>query len=109
MTEEELAQLYETSRVVVVPLRYGAGVKGKVIEALYNGAPIVTTAIGAEGIAGAKDVMEIADEPADFAEAVVSLYQDPEKCKEISKKTQTYVREHHSIDAAWKVIEEDFQ
>lgn len=109
VSEEELAELYETCRVVVVPLRYGAGVKGKVIEALYNGAPIVTTSIGAEGIAGAEDVMEIADEATDFAETVVSLYQDPEKCKEISKKTQVYVREHHSIDAAWKVIEEDFQ
>ena len=95
---------------VVVPLRYGAGVKGKVIDAFYNGAPIVTTSIGAEGIAGSEDVMEIADEPADFAEAVVSLYQDLWKnVKEISKKTQTYVREHHSINAAWKVIEEDFR
>ena len=109
VSEEELAELYETCRVVVVPLGSGAGVKGKVIEALYNGAPIVTTSIGAEGIAGAEDVMEITDEATDFAETVVSLYQDPEKCKEISKKTQVYVREHHSIDAAWKVIEEDFQ
>ena len=49
VSEEELAQLYGHCRVVVVPLRYGAGVKGKVVEAIYNGAPIVTTSTGAEG------------------------------------------------------------
>ncbi len=38
VSEEELSELYRTCRIVVVPLRYGAGVKGKVIEALYNGA-----------------------------------------------------------------------
>lgn len=52
VSEEELSELYRTCRIVVVPLRYGAGVKGKVIEALYNGAPVVTTSIGAEGIGG---------------------------------------------------------
>ena len=39
VSEEELSELYATCRVVVVPLRYGAGVKGKVVEAIYNGAP----------------------------------------------------------------------
>ena len=50
VSDEELERLYATCRVVVVPLRYGAGVKGKVLEALYNGAPVITTSIGAEGI-----------------------------------------------------------
>ena len=49
VSEEELAQLYGHCRVVVVPLRYGAGVKGKVVEAIYNGAPIVTTSTGQRG------------------------------------------------------------
>ena len=39
VSEEELADLYRNCRIVVVPLRYGAGVKGKVVEAIYNGAP----------------------------------------------------------------------
>ena len=50
VSEEELADLYRNCRIVVVPLRYGAGVKGKVVEAIYNGAPIVTTSVGSEGI-----------------------------------------------------------
>ncbi len=55
VSEEELSRLYAECRMVVVPLRYGAGVKGKVVEAIYNGAPIVTTSVGAEGIPGVED------------------------------------------------------
>ena len=108
VSEEELAELYRNSRIVVVPLRYGAGVKGKVIEALYHGAPIVTTSIGAEGIPEAETVMKIEDMPERFASAVSDLYQDPDACGRICRETQTYIREHYSVDAAWRVIEEDF-
>ncbi len=109
VSEEELAELYDTTRIVIVPLRYGAGVKGKVVEALYNGAAIVTTSIGSEGIPGAEDVMVIKDQPQEFADAVAKLYGQPEECREMSRKTQAYIRTHYSVDAAWSVIEEDFR
>ena len=109
VTEEELSALYAGCRLVVVPLRYGAGVKGKVVEAVYNGAAIVTTPIGAEGIPEAETVMKIADEPEDFAKEVVSLYQDTEACLALSDRTQTYIRDYFSVDAAWSVIAEDFE
>lgn len=108
VSEEELANLYDSTRIVVVPLRYGAGVKGKVVEALYNGAAIVTTSIGAEGIPSAKEVMMIKDRPQEFADTVAELYQDPERCRGMSRKTQQYIRQHYSVDAAWSVVEEDF-
>lgn len=108
VTEEELSRLYAECRVVVVPLRYGAGVKGKVVEAVYNGAAIVTTSVGAEGIPEAEHVMRIADEPEAFAAAVTEIYESPETCLSMSEATQSYIREHFSVDAAWKVIEEDF-
>lgn len=109
VSEEELERLYGECRIVVVPLRYGAGVKGKVVEAIYNGAPIVTTAIGAEGIPGVEDVLLVEDEPEGFADAVVRLYRNPDLCQEFCRKTQAYIREHFSMEAAWKVIEEDFE
>ncbi len=108
VSEEELARLYDTTRLVVVPLRYGAGVKGKVVEALYNGAAIVTTSIGAEGIPQAEDVMVIADKAEAFAEAVFGIYQDPEACRALSSRAQEYVRQYYSMDAAWSVIADDF-
>lgn len=108
VTEEELASLYSTSRIVVVPLRYGAGVKGKVVEAVYNGAAIVTTSIGSEGIPEADRVMKVADGPEAFADEVVKMYQDPAECRRMCEETQKYIREYFSVEAAWKVIEEDF-
>lgn len=109
VSEEELARLYSACRIVVVPLRYGAGVKGKVVEAIYNGAPIVTTSIGAEGIPEAETVMEIADEPEAFADQVTALYEDLDRCKAMCRKTQDYIKKNFSIDAAWEIVGEDFQ
>lgn len=108
VSDEELTRLYAECRIVVVPLRYGAGVKGKVVEAIYNGAPIVTTSIGAEGIPQVEDVLVVEDEPETFAEKTVELYQDTDACQELCRKTQAYIKEHFSIDAAWKVVEDDF-
>ncbi|MDD3253993.1 MAG: glycosyltransferase [Lachnospiraceae bacterium] len=108
VSEEELTELYASCKLVVVPLRYGAGVKGKVVEAIYNGAPIVTTSIGAEGIPQVEDVLLVEDEPDAFADATARLYQDDAACRELCEKTQSYIREHFSIDAAWSVIADDF-
>lgn len=109
VSEEELERLYAACRIVVVPLRYGAGVKGKVVEAIYNGAPVVTTSVGAEGIPQVEEVLVVEDRPERFAQAVVSLYEDPSRCRELCEKTQEYIRAHFSLDGAWEVIEEDFQ
>lgn len=108
VSEEELSELYRNCRIVVVPLRYGAGVKGKVVEAIYNGAPIVTTSVGSEGIPGVEDVLVVKDAPAEFADAVVTLYQNEAELLRLSEKTQEYIKDHFSVDAAWKVIEKDF-
>lgn len=108
VTEEELSALYKNCRIVVVPLRYGAGVKGKVIEALYNGCPIVTTDIGAEGIRGIENIVEIHNEPDNFAYSIIRLYSAPEKLKEMSKKSTDFIKENFSINSAWNVIKEDF-
>ncbi len=109
VSEEELAQLYGHCRVVVVPLRYGAGVKGKVVEAIYNGAPIVTTSTGAEGIPFADTVLEIEDQAELFAGKTVKLYQDNERLNQLCRRTQDYIKKHYSLDGAWKVVEGDFR
>ena len=69
---------------------------------------MVTTSIGAEGIAEAETVMMVEDEPELFARAVFNLYNSPENCQEMSRKTQEYIKEHYSIEAAWTVVGEDF-
>jgi len=73
----EIEPVFDRSRVLVAPLRYGAGLKGKIGQSLAYGLPLVTTSVGAEGM----DLVDgrhalIADAPAAFADAVVRLYGD---------------------------------
>lgn len=72
-----LENLYDTSRVVVAPLRFGAGVKGKVGGALARGSPIVMTSVASEGM-NLTDGIDclIRDDWDDFAEAIYGLYTD---------------------------------
>lgn len=76
---DDLAPIFAKTRVLVAPLFIGAGIKGKVIEALANGIPIVTTSVGAEGLPIANGVNAfVADSPQEFAEAITKLVQDDE-------------------------------
>ena len=77
--DEELERLYGQTRVVVAPLRYGAGVKGKIIEAIARGIPIVTTNIGIEGIPEPAEVIAVANTPEEFAVQVADLYENMER------------------------------
>ncbi len=74
---ESAFEVVSKARVVLAPLRFGAGAKGKLIEAMQCGTPSVTTSIGAESMNG--DLAwsgSIADEPAAIAKAAVTLYQE---------------------------------
>jgi glycosyltransferase involved in cell wall biosynthesis len=67
----------DRAAVSVAPLRFGAGMKGKVIEAMASGVPVVTTTIGAQGISTASgENLMIVDDAADFARAVISLFKN---------------------------------
>lgn len=70
----DLGPILDAARVFVAPLRFGAGMKGKVGLAMISGLPVVTTGIGAEGMA-AEDGRHllIAEEAQDFADRVLSL------------------------------------
>lgn len=69
--EKELLE----ARVFVAPLRYGAGMKGKIIEAISYGIPVVTTTIGVEGI-NSKGRIIVADDPKTFSDSVIKLYNN---------------------------------
>lgn len=108
VTDAELEEMYNTCRMAVIPLRYGAGVKGKVIEALYYGIPMVTTSIGIEGITGAERFVEIADTADSFADKVTALYNNMPKLADTVQLYQDYVKEHCSVQAVWNHIKDDF-
>ena len=103
---KDLAEYLDSIRLTVVPLRYGAGVKGKIITSLSYGVPVVTTSIGAEGmgLTNNEDVL-IADLPEQFASSVVKLYSDMELWNRLSEKGIETVRKKYSLESARKKLE----
>ena len=108
VSDEELQNLYDSCRLVVVPLRFGAGVKGKVLEAMYNGCPLITTSVGAEGIPGIENIVAIEDEPKSFSNRTVELYRDIQALANCSKKGLAYVKENFSVESVWNRIKDEF-
>lgn len=107
ISDEELANLYEKSRMAVVPLRIGAGVKGKVVEALYNQVPLVTTPIGAEGLSLQENAFVVAETEQEFINNVIELYENFDRLKEISDNSIEFIHKHFTYETAKKVVLSD--
>jgi len=104
LSDEELQLQYQMRRLVVAPLRYGAGVKGKIIEAMSYGVPTVTTHIGAEGIIDANKALFIADEPQGFADMVTRAYNNSDLWNNTAKKLPSIIKRYFSKDAAREIL-----
>jgi Glycosyl transferases group 1 len=88
------------SRVFVAPLRYGAGLKGKVGHSMSHGLPVVTTPIGAEGMMLEDETVLIASDAEAFAQAVVRLYSDEQLWSDLSRRSVEHIARHFSQEAA---------
>jgi GT2 family glycosyltransferase/glycosyltransferase involved in cell wall biosynthesis len=98
---EDLAPFLDGCRVSVAPLRYGAGVKGKVNQAMAHGQPVVATPIAVEGmhLADGNEVL-VADTATEFAAALVRLYRDERLWEQLSQAGMANIASHFSFDAA---------
>lgn len=108
VSDQRLEELYRETRLCVIPLRFGAGVKGKTIEAMYNGIPIVSTSIGIEGLVNISQCIEAHDEKEDFANSLVSLYEDIDKLKVLSQLYRTYIEEYFSVQKGKEIMGQVF-
>jgi len=95
VADDELDALYRRVRMVVVPLRFGAGVKGKTMEAVHHSLPLVSTGVGIEGI-GLEEIVPPTDSPEAFAERVVAFYGDEAALRECSSRLHEYGRNNLS-------------
>ncbi|HET6892277.1 MAG TPA: glycosyltransferase family 4 protein, partial [Pyrinomonadaceae bacterium] len=102
----DIKPLLQTARVFVAPLRFGAGVKGKIGESLSFGLPVVTTSIGAEGfgLTSGENVM-IADTPTEFAANVSRLYHDSALWQRLADQGYRHIEEHFTPQVIAKTIE----
>lgn len=96
---ERLEPYFDRCRLSVVPLRYGAGIKGKIGTSLSFGVPCVATSLAVEGM-GLEDGVNVllADEPATFAEVIVRLYRDETLWNRLSLGGLEFVSRHYSLE-----------
>jgi glycosyltransferase involved in cell wall biosynthesis len=92
--------------VFLFPLLRGAGLKNKILEAMYSGRPVVTTEIGNEGIdAVSGENILLAKTPADFRRETVRLLNSPEERTRLGMAAHAFVKERFSWDRILSVYE----
>ncbi|MBO6524150.1 MAG: glycosyltransferase family 4 protein [Balneolaceae bacterium] len=93
----EVSQVMSETRVCLAPLRFGAGLKGKLIDAMQCGTPSVTTSVGAEGMHGDFSWPGmIEDTPEEFAKAAVRLYSEKPDWGRAQKKCVQIINQRFS-------------
>jgi GT2 family glycosyltransferase/glycosyltransferase involved in cell wall biosynthesis len=94
-----LDTVFDRVRLTIAPLRYGAGLKGKVLESLAAGVPCVMTTVAAEGLDLPKKLQVlVADEPAEIAARIAKLCQDDAEYRRIAEAGKAYVAATYSAE-----------
>lgn len=97
----DIKPYFDDCRISIAPLRYGAGVNGKILLSMSHGVPVVASSVAAEGIplAGGEDIL-VADSPGDFCGAVMNLYHNERLWGELSRNGLGIVERHYSVEAS---------
>ena len=107
---ESLDDVFNNHKLFVAPLLSGAGIKGKVLEAMAYGTPSVVTDVAAEGTGLVSNVNAvITNNASDFAAAIVDLYSDNEKCQNFSEATRNLSADKFSRSSGLAKFKEIFE
>ncbi|MBC7988355.1 MAG: DUF4915 domain-containing protein [Luteimonas sp.] len=101
--EHELVAYYHSARVVVAPVRFGAGLKGKVLEAMRYGVPCVTTSTGAQGLSDA-GFLRVTDDVETMARYVIELIRNDSAWMQAAQAGVAFVEERFSVDSVWRTL-----
>lgn len=96
VSDLELEHHYRQTRIAVAPIRHGAGVNGKVVEALRHGVPCVTTSAAARGFRDPQGALRVVDDPLAFAQACEELLNQDDLWLEQAYRGMAYVERHFS-------------
>ena len=104
--QRDVRPFFDSVKLSVAPLRFGAGVKGKINQSMACGVPVVATSLAVEGmeLEDREDIL-VADNPEDFARALIELYNSEDLWNRISENGIAKTRAHYSTDAARKKLE----
>lgn len=98
---DELEPYFQKARLFMAPLRFGSGIKVKVLNAMSRGMPTITTSVGSEGlIAEHMKHLSITDDADDMVSAIDRLLTDKEKWQEMERESRKLVTEHYT----WKKV-----
>jgi glycosyltransferase involved in cell wall biosynthesis len=99
--QRDTRPFFDNVKLSVAPLRFGAGVKGKINQSMALGVPVVATSVAVDGteLRDREEIL-VADEPEDFAHALVELYESQELWSRLSENGIRRTRELYSVEAA---------
>ena len=96
--------------VFICPILSGSGVRVKLLEAFAAGIPVVSTTIGAEGLADLDGgICDLADEPADFAAKIVTLFDHPEKAEAMAGRARQHVLKNRDMRTITAQLEQSYR
>jgi glycosyltransferase involved in cell wall biosynthesis len=103
---EDLGPIYARSRAMIAPLRYGAGLKGKIISSLAYGVPCISTTIGIEGsgLLNGRDIL-VADSADEFSSLIFKVFKSEYIWQKLSKNGIKYFKENYSTEVGYPKIE----
>lgn len=107
---EDIAPILDSVRLTVAPLRYGAGIKGKIGSSLSHGTPCVISSLAAEGmpITNGTEAL-VVDDPAAFAKAILDVYGDEALWTRLSDGGLTMVNRHYGLETISQMLRDLFQ
>jgi polysaccharide biosynthesis protein PslH len=104
---EDLEPYYQRCRVFVAPLRFGSGIKVKVMNALYRGIPTITTSIGAEGLQVVRtEHIWIAETPQQWVDGITTLMEDKGVWERISSNSRQLAATHYTWGSVMEKVRE---
>jgi GT2 family glycosyltransferase/glycosyltransferase involved in cell wall biosynthesis len=104
--QRDVRPFFDSVKLSIAPLRFGAGVKGKINQSMAFGVPVVATSLAIEGMAltDREDIL-VGDKPEDFARALIELYESEELWNRLSENGIRKTRALYSTDTARKKLE----
>jgi glycosyltransferase involved in cell wall biosynthesis len=95
----DLASVFERVRVTAAPLRFGAGIKGKVLESLAAGMPCVMSPVAAEGLKLPAALATVANTPEEFARLILALHREEGRSAQYAAAAHSFMREGFTEEA----------
>jgi glycosyltransferase involved in cell wall biosynthesis len=106
---QDINEYYRRARLFVCPMRRGAGQKNKILEAMINNTPVISTTEGNIGIDAPENAIAIADNAKEFAEKILILLEDSNQRNQLAEKGRAYARENFSWEKSVSLLEQCYE